>query len=290
MLQEMYISLSPNHLDAPWMPKEFPIDAHTARFLLYTLAGGEGRLPKGFSAACQSFPAYCLIHVKSGDLQFQQFLTQRPHVLHMDVGGVYFIDCRSPYKLEARGETEYEILLFGGSGAECYAERLCRETDSDKAGDPKHLEASSQTLFRLKGLTDIAGESDSLFRHKMMTDLLTGLVTDNSPMQNNVPHYLKRIKNRLDTEYKLSHDLNSLEEDFQVNRYRICRDFKQYYQTSPMQYLHQVRMDTAKVLLRSTSLKIHEIGSEVGYENVNHFIYHFKKATDTTPADYRQHK
>jgi AraC-like DNA-binding protein len=272
------------------MPKEFPIDARTAKFLLYTLAGGEGRLPKGFSATSQSFPAYCLIRVISGDLQYQQFLTRHLHVFHMDGDGIYLFDCRNPYKLEARGETEYEILLFAGYGAACYTDRLSAGTLQDHGEEPKHLIASAQTFYRLKGLTDIAGESDSLFRHKMLTDLLTGLVADNSPVQNNVPHYLKRIKNRLDTEYKRPHDLNSLEEDFQVNRYRICRDFKQYYQTSPMQYLHQVRMETAKVLLRSTSLKIHEIGSKVGYDNVNHFIYHFKKATDTTPADYRQHK
>jgi AraC-like DNA-binding protein len=290
MLQEMYISLFPNNLDAPWMPKEFPIDLHTARYFLYTIAGGEGKLPKGFSATCQSVPAYGLIHVTSGDLQYQLFLTQHPHVFHMDGDGIYFFDCRSPYKLEARGEVEYEVLLFGGFGVECYADRLFPQTPRYKGEEPTHLTASLQSLYRLKGLTDITGESDSLFRHKMLTDLLTGLVADNSPLQYNVPHYLKRIKNRLDTAYQLPHDLNGLEEDFKVNRYRICRDFKQYYQTSPMQYLHQVRMDTAKVLLRTTPLKIHEIGNKVGYENVNHFIYHFKKATDTTPADYRRHK
>ena len=42
-----------------------------------------------------------------------------------------------------------------------------------------------------------------------------------------------------------------------------------------------------KSLLAETSLKIHEISYEAGYENVNHFIAHLKKNTGMTPTEYR---
>ena len=79
--------------------------------------------------------------------------------------------------------------------------------------------------------------------------------------------------------------LNSRE--YQVSRYRLCREFKSCYQTSPLQYLHRVRIQAAKSLLVETNLKIHEISYETGYENVNHFIAHFKKITGMTPTEYR---
>ena len=72
-----------------------------------------------------------------------------------------------------------------------------------------------------------------------------------------------------------------------MSRYRLCREFKSCYQTSPLQYLHRVRIQAAKSLLVETNLKIHEISYETGYENVNHFIAHFKKITGMTPTEYR---
>lgn len=41
------------------------------------------------------------------------------------------------------------------------------------------------------------------------------------------------------------------------------------------------------MLLTGTNLKVHEISYEVGYENVNYFIAHFKKNTGMTPTQYR---
>ena len=64
-------------------------------------------------------------------------------------------------------------------------------------------------------------------------------------------------------------------------------DFKNCFQTSPLQYLHKIRIQAAKDLLIETDMKVHEISYEVGYENVNHFIAHFKKFSGTTPTAYR---
>lgn len=46
-------------------------------------------------------------------------------------------------------------------------------------------------------------------------------------------------------------------------------------------------MEIAKNLLLSTDKHIHEIASELGYENTNHFINLFKKETGLTPMVYR---
>ena len=68
---------------------------------------------------------------------------------------------------------------------------------------------------------------------------------------------------------------------------RLCREFKSHYRTSPLQYLHRMRVQAARSLLAETNLKVHEISYEVGYENVNHFIAHFRKLTGLTPREYR---
>ena len=47
-----------------------------------------------------------------------------------------------------------------------------------------------------------------------------------------------------------------------------------------------MRVQAARSLLAETNLKVHEISYEVGYENVNHFIAHFRKLTGLTPKEY----
>lgn len=53
-------------------------------------------------------------------------------------------------------------------------------------------------------------------------------------------------------------------------------------------YLTELRIQKAKELLDKTDLKMYEISSKVGYNNVEHFIRVFKKVCDISPGAYRK--
>lgn len=55
-----------------------------------------------------------------------------------------------------------------------------------------------------------------------------------------------------------------------------------------VEYLTEIRMNKAKELLMSSSLKTLEIGFEVGYKDPHYFSYIFKKTQNCTPKDFRQ--
>ncbi|MBQ8040786.1 MAG: helix-turn-helix transcriptional regulator [Lachnospiraceae bacterium] len=124
--------------------------------------------------------------------------------------------------------------------------------------------------------------------HLVLTDFLTRLVKCITNKSVKPPKYILQIKELFDSAYYTNHTLEELEHEFQITRYRICRDFNQHFHISPIQYLHQVRIQNAQLLLQEGNMKIHEIAYEVGYENVNHFIHHFKKTAGITPAAYRK--
>lgn len=74
----------------------------------------------------------------------------------------------------------------------------------------------------------------------------------------------------------------------------VCMDdkylsglFKKKTGTSIIQYLHHIRIEQAKRLLRETDLGIAEIGERVGFANDNYFIKIFKRVTSLTPAGFR---
>ena len=84
------------------------------------------------------------------------------------------------------------------------------------------------------------------------------------------------------------HTLDSFEDELQISRYRLCREYKAVYGISPMQDLNCVRLEKAKTLLTISSLQVQEIGSSVGFNDVTHFIRLFKRETGLTPGEFRR--
>lgn len=52
-------------------------------------------------------------------------------------------------------------------------------------------------------------------------------------------------------------------------------------------YLHEVRLNQAKILLKETPYRVFEIAEMVGYKDYKYFVHIFKKSTCTTPTKYR---
>lgn len=67
----------------------------------------------------------------------------------------------------------------------------------------------------------------------------------------------------------------------------FCSIFKKETKTTYLQYLMQLRMETAKELLRTTDLKAFEIAEKIGYADPNYFSFSFRKMFGITPKDYR---
>lgn len=66
------------------------------------------------------------------------------------------------------------------------------------------------------------------------------------------------------------------------------RDFKKTYKISPKQWLQEKRLSHSKELLQTKDFTVTEVATEVGYENVSHFIKAFKNAYGITPKQLKQ--
>jgi AraC-like DNA-binding protein/ligand-binding sensor protein len=72
-----------------------------------------------------------------------------------------------------------------------------------------------------------------------------------------------------------------------VSLFHFCRTFKQATGQTFVQYLSRVRVDRAKMLLRSNGLRISEIAYEVGFQTLTHFNRTFRKLAGCSPSEYR---
>lgn len=76
-------------------------------------------------------------------------------------------------------------------------------------------------------------------------------------------------------------------ERFGMSVRTLNRRFKAAANQSPLQYLQEIRINTARDLLKTSNLSINEIADKVGYQDSGHFTALFKKQLATTPNAYR---
>ena len=69
----------------------------------------------------------------------------------------------------------------------------------------------------------------------------------------------------------------------------FIRNFKEYTNSTPAQYLLSLRISNAQTLLETTSYNVTEIADIVGYDNPLYFSRIFKKQSGMSPSEFRKH-
>jgi transcriptional regulator GlxA family with amidase domain len=82
--------------------------------------------------------------------------------------------------------------------------------------------------------------------------------------------------------------LPALAARFDMSVRTLNRRFKSATGKSPIEYLHDIRVNTAKELLKNSNLSIDEIAEKVGYQDSSYFNKLFKRHLATTASEYRK--
>lgn len=72
-----------------------------------------------------------------------------------------------------------------------------------------------------------------------------------------------------------------------LNKNRCTALFKQYTNMSPIKYLNEYRLYTAKNMILHTDRSISDISADVGYNQISHFIEQFRLSYGISPLKYR---
>ena len=81
-------------------------------------------------------------------------------------------------------------------------------------------------------------------------------------------------------------------EDYAISQHMsvswFIRNFKEYTNSTPAQYLLSLRISNAQTLLESTNYNVTEIANIVGYDNPLYFSRIFKKQSGVSPSEFRK--
>ncbi|MFC4101507.1 response regulator [Paenibacillus xanthanilyticus] len=99
---------------------------------------------------------------------------------------------------------------------------------------------------------------------------------------------VRRIRAIIASSYHKPLTVEDIARDVYLSPNYIRSLFKEKTGQTILEVITDMRMKQAALLLADKSLKIHEISSRVGYENVSYFCSVFQKTTGLTPNSYRK--
>ncbi|HEY1009225.1 MAG TPA: AraC family transcriptional regulator [Sphingobacteriaceae bacterium] len=98
---------------------------------------------------------------------------------------------------------------------------------------------------------------------------------------------LLRAKDYILSNYNTRITLESIAHEACLSVNHLLRTFHQVFNTTPHQFLLQVRLERARYLLTNFDYPVSEVAAIVGFEGVGSFIRAFKMSEEVTPGKFR---
>jgi AraC-like DNA-binding protein len=110
---------------------------------------------------------------------------------------------------------------------------------------------------------------------------------ESSYLNKNRKDDISNIKRYMDEHFNLSDlSITSLSEKSGISEVYLRKLFSAHYNTSPRQYVLNLRIQKAKQLLTDTPLRMTTIAAQCGFSSQYHFCRIFKERTGLTPTQY----
>jgi two-component system response regulator YesN len=122
---------------------------------------------------------------------------------------------------------------------------------------------------------------------KLQNSLLPGANEDKETVLQSESPVIQKVIVFIQENYNRDISLDEIATKIYMNGAYISRLFKEKTGKGFNEFLTEVRINQAKILLEKPELKVNEIADMIGYRDVSHFISVFKKITGLTPNDYR---
>ena len=261
-----------------------PITAYARENLFYMQAFTVFGYRKGSFTRRQNFHSFLILYTLSGIGRVEY----GGQTTELHAGDGMFIDCRKPHYYEAAEDWKVAVFHFRGPLAEHYSEEY------EKMGQLCfHEEFTGRFARYLEQILEIY-DSPQLYRDLRASHAIDGmllyLVIQASKVaiqRQNVPRFVQQAMKHMEENFAQPISLDFLAELTQTNKFHLVKEFKHYTGFSPNDYLIWIRINQAKLLLKTTTLPAVKIAHSVGIHDINNFNYLFKKRVGTTPIRYR---
>lgn len=234
---------------------------------------------------------YQLLYIASGKAHF--FLNGKDETIDAGSMVLYRPKEEQHYVYYGKDKTEVFWVHFTGSDVRNILRRYGfkdRQHVFFVGNVPEYRQIYQQMISELQKCPPFFEESLTLLLNRLLI-----LVSRQSEVRAQVremnPYTRAAMENAVryfDSHYSENINIDQFAASKAMSTSWFIRSFREYCRTTPKQYLTNLRITNAQILLRQTDFPISEISSIVGFDNALYFSRVFHKQTGMSPSEYRQ--
>ncbi|MDR0411749.1 MAG: response regulator [Treponema sp.] len=160
------------------------------------------------------------------------------------------------------------------------------------------LETRNIIMNKFPSLKEATGDSKKILDVIMERYYLADIVDEMTVFCLNISRSLaclsadgsfRRIISYVNNNYTQGLSLKTLGQLFHHNYAYLGKRFKEYTGRSFHTYLDMLRIDAAKKMLISTTMKVYEISAAIGYASTDYFYSKFRKYAGESPLEFKRY-
>lgn len=251
---------------------------------LYPMQVGRFIYEPGYALWRESFDSFLIMYLQRGSLT----LAFEGKVYRAAEGSFVYIDCYKPHEYSSEEGCECLWCHFDGLTARGFYNAV-----TSRLSYVFTLSDAVPALGKLQmayGAFKAGGPVREPLLNKYLTDILTAflLATSNTGGNRDRALMVDELIAFISEHFREDLRVEELAVRANMSLYHFIRVFRQETGFTPHEYIMNVRMATAKYLLKNTGLTVKEICRSVGFSSESVFCSAFKRSFTVTPAQYRK--
>lgn len=236
-----------------------------------------------FSKGC---PCYILDYILSGKGSISA--ETGTHILQE--GNLLFIQKGTPVHFKADKNTPFKQIWIQMTGT--FLKNMCElfQMPEGIVIENCHVELQMREIANILKNTPPATVNDNMrqisVRVYEIFTFLRSAQTFSMIQENHTPAY--QIRQILEEHIYSNISMQDISDTLHLTVSHCIRLFKKQFEISPIQYLQQIRMEQAKILLLETEIPIKDIADRLCFYDSQHFSASFRKYYGLSPSQFRQ--
>ncbi|UJF34871.1 response regulator transcription factor [Paenibacillus hexagrammi] len=187
--------------------------------------------------------------------------------------------------------SDMKVIFLSGFGDFKYAQEALRLGAVDYLLKPTDVEEIEEALAKAAALV---GNTNDITNNRTSTSMSSTNTNGTSSLEiadlieEPASYLIKKALGMMAATFTEDIHLSEIADELCVTPNYLSRLFRQETGKSFSDLLSDLRMEKATELLRTSTLKIYQIGDAVGYPNARYFSEWFQKQTGMSPGDYRK--